>query len=542
MLDFIRKIFSDDYMPHGMCYYWEPAVLWLNVASDILIAVSYYAIPILLFRFAQLRRDITFKWIFVAFGMFILACGTTHLMAAITVWNPVYRLEGTVKLITAAASVATFLLLVPLLPLLVSLPSPSQLAAQVEERRRAEDEVRTINAELEQRVARRTAERHALQDQLLHAQKMEAVGRLAGGVAHDFNNLLTVILGYNEMLGERLRDDPESTEYVEEVRRATQRASALTSQLLAFSRRQVAQPRLVDLSEVVRQTDRMLQRVIGEDITLEIHLEENLPMVKVDPTHMDQVILNLAINSRDAMPGGGKLLIETAAVELSADYTGRHIGAEPGRYVLLAVSDTGTGMDEDTRRRIFEPFFTTKEQGKGTGLGLAIVYGIVKQNGGDILVYSEPGRGTSFKIYLPAVQGTAQATDAGGEIASTPARGETILLVEDDRPVRELARTLLSREGYRVLEARGGAEALLIAAEYRGPIHLLLTDIVMAGPSGSELARDLVAARPGTRVLYMSGYTDNRVVQDGALPPGTEFLQKPFTADGLRRKVREVLG
>jgi len=542
VFDFIRKLFSSDYMPHGMCYYWEPAVLWLNVVSDILIAVSYYAIPILLFRFAQLRRDITFKWIFVAFGMFILACGSTHLMAAITVWNPVYRLEGVVKLVTAAASVATFLLLVPLLPLLVSLPSPGQLAAEVEVRRRAEDEVRTINAELEDRVARRTAERHALHDQLIHSQKMEAVGRLAGGVAHDFNNLLTVILGYDEMLGERLREDRESSEYVEEIRRATQRASALTSQLLAFSRRQVSQPRLVELSAVVRQTDRLLRRVIGEDITLETRLEENLPMVKVDPIHMDQIILNLAINSRDAMPAGGKLTIETATAELSADYSGRHIGVEPGPFVLLAVSDTGTGMDEATRVRIFEPFFTTKEQGKGTGLGLAIVYGIVKQNGGEILVDSEPGRGTSFKIYLPTAEGAAHPTEAGRDRATAPARGETILLVEDDRAVRELARTLLSREGYRVLEARGGSEALQVASEYRGPIHLLLTDVVMAGASGSELARDLLAARPGTRVLYMSGYTDNRVFQDAVDNQEMAFLQKPFTGDGLRSKVREVLG
>jgi CheY-like chemotaxis protein len=331
-------------------------------------------------------------------------------------------------------------------------------------------------------------------------------------------------------------------EYAGEVQRAAQRASALTNQLLAFSRRQVSLPRVVDLNDVVRQIDRMLRRIIGEDVVLEIHLADGLPPVKVDPSNMDQLILNLAVNSRDAMPFGGRLLIETEVVDLSEEYSGQHIGVAAGRYVMLAVTDTGIGMDEATRVRIFEPFFTTKETGKGTGLGLSIVYGIVKQNGGEIMVYSEPGRGTTFKIYLPAASGQAAPLERGAAVAVPAGGGETILLVEDDESVRDLTRTMLHRDRYTVLEAASPAEALRVAAEFPGRIHLLLTDVVMAGASGNDLARELVAARPELRVLYMSGYTDNSVVHHGILTAETPFLQKPFTGDHLRRKVREVLG
>ena len=549
MLEFIRGLFSTDFMPHGMCYNWEPDVLWLNVISDALTALSYYAIPFLLFRFAKRRADITFQWIFLAFGLFILACGTTHALGVVTVWVPVYRLDGLVKMVTALASMATFVMLVPLLPKLIALPSPSQLeqvnrslAGEVEERRAAEEEIRRINEELEARVARRTAARRALEDQLIQSQKMEAVGRLAGGVAHDFNNLLTVILGYNEMLRECVRADAEASEHGEEVQRAALRASALTNQLLAFSRRQVAVPRVLDLSDVVRQVDRMLRRIIGEDIALETHLMEGLPPVKADPSHLDQVIMNLAVNSRDAMPHGGKLLIETAEVELSGEYADRHIGVAPGRYVMLAVTDSGIGMDEATRARIFEPFFSTKEQGKGTGLGLSIVYGIVRQSGGEIMVYSEPEHGTTFKIYLPAIVDATEAVEQPSEIIAPTAGGEIVLLVEDEEQVRRLTRTILEKYGYKVIEASGAAAALEAAAAHHGPIHVLLTDVVMPGGSGSELARELARSRPGVRVLYMSGYTDNSIIKNLILSPGTPFLQKPFTSDGLHRKIRDVLG
>jgi signal transduction histidine kinase len=545
----LHKFFSNDYMPHGMCYLWDPVVLWLNVISDSLIAASYYAIPFLMFSFMRKRRDVGFKGIFVAFAVFILACGTTHVMGAVTVWNPLYHLEGVIKAITAVASLGTFVMLIPMMPVLIALPGPSEMARanlclsrEIAERRTAEENVRRINEELEERVARRTAERAALEDQLLQSQKMEAVGRLAGGVAHDFNNLLTVILGYNEMLRDRVRSDDEATEYSVEVLRAAERASALTNQLLAFSRRQVAIPRVVDLNEIVLGIDKMLRRIIGEDVQLETRLSLGIPAVKVDPSHIDQVIMNLAVNSRDAMPDGGKLTIETALVDLTEEYADRHIGVEAGPYVMLAVSDTGCGMDAATKARLFEPFFTTKEMGKGTGLGLSIVYGIVKQNGGDILVYSEPGRGTSFKIYLPAVMAPAEAlVRTGGGVTAARAT-ETILLVEDDSQVRNLARTILARLGYHVLEAESADEALSITAAYEGQLHLLLTDLVMPRMSGADLARQVQTARPNIRVLYMSGYTDYGVLHHGVLAADTPFIQKPFTSATLSRKVREVLG
>jgi signal transduction histidine kinase len=548
MLDFIRKLFSNDFMPHGMCYLWDPAILWLNVIADSLIAIAYYAIPFLLFRFAQRRRDISFKGIFVAFGIFILACGTTHVMGAITVWNPVYGVEGLVKLVTAAASIITLAMLLPMLPVLVALPSPSELAVvnrklalEIEERRTAEDEVRRINEELEDRVAQRTAERLALEDQLIQSQKMEAVGRLAGGVAHDFNNLLTVILGYNDILREQACQDAEAREYSEEIQRAAERASALTNQLLTFSRRQVAVPRVIELNRMVQLIDKMLRRIIGEDVVLQTHLSEGLPRVKIDPSHMDQVIMNLAINSRDAMPDGGSLIIETAEVQLGKDDPAPHVGFAPGHYVTLAVIDTGIGMDEATRARVFEPFFTTKDKGKGTGLGLSIVYGIVKQNGGEVLVNSEPGQGTVFTIYLPASQAEAESLDGDDETIAVAQAHETVLLVEDEEQVRNLTTTMLERKGYQVLGAANAAEAIQLASSYEKPIHLLLTDVIMPGMGGPELAREIVTARPGTRVLYMSGYTDNGVVKQSMLSKDVAFLRKPFTASALHRKVREAL-
>jgi signal transduction histidine kinase len=549
-------------MPHGMCFQWDPGVLWLHVISDLLIAAAYYAIPVLLFHFSRRRRDVPFNWIFVAFGAFILACGTTHLLAAITVWHPIYRLDGVVKAITALASVSTTLMLIPLMPTLVSLPSPSQLkrvnttlALEIEVRRSAEAEVRTINEELEQRVAARTADykqaledlrsemrrREDLEQQLIQSQKMEAVGRLAGGVAHDFNNLLTVILGYCEMLNEYLKEDPLGRDYVAEVLQASERAASLTHQLLAFSRRQVSAPRIVDLNELVRKIDRMLRRIIGEDVRLEIGLDPSLPAVEVDPGHIDQVIMNLAVNSRDAMPDGGRLTIETTHVNLTEEYAGSHVSPLPGSYALLTVSDTGMGMDADTRAHIFEPFFTTKEKGKGTGLGLSIVYGIVKQNGGEILVYSEPGRGTVFKIYIPAAHAPAQSLPVAGKEADASPATETILLVEDEDQVRTLTRAMLTRQGYRVFDFASAAGALEFLRSQPESIDLLLSDIVMPRMGGLELAREAQGVRPGIRVLLMSGYTETSVSGQGLIAADTVFVHKPFTAASLRAKVREAL-
>ncbi|HEV2446417.1 MAG TPA: PAS domain S-box protein, partial [Candidatus Sulfopaludibacter sp.] len=383
-------------------------------------------------------------------------------------------------------------------------------------------------------------QRRLLEEQFRQSQKLEAVGRLAGGVAHDFNNLLTVIMGYVEMLMLEAQDRPDLLGYAEEVQYAAGRASALTGQLLAFSRRQISQPRVLDLNEIVTHSTKLLRRVIGEDLEISTHLDPGLGLVKADPIHIDQVIMNLVVNARDAMGQGGKLTIETAAVTLDENYTGRHIGVTPGPYVMLAISDTGCGMSDETKSRLFEPFFTTKEAGKGTGLGLSIVYGIVKQNGGEIVVYSELGKGTTFKIDLPIAE--APAALPAGEQRTQQARGsETVLVCEDEPGIRKLVIALLTKQGYRVLETENPRDALEILQAHNGSIHLLLTDIVMPRVNGFELARQARALRPNIRVLYMSGYTDNHVSASWNLDPSTPFLHKPFTAATLAQRVREAL-
>ncbi len=389
---------------------------------------------------------------------------------------------------------------------------------------------------------RDVTEQRLLQQQLVQAQKMEAVGRLAGGIAHDFNNLLTVITSYSDLLLDDLaRDDPRRDD-VEQVRKAAEGAAALTRQLLAFSRQQVLQPRVVDLNVVVGDLRKMLQRVIGEDVDFATVLGADLRAVKADVGQLEQVLMNLAVNARDAMPTGGKLTVETTNVELDTDYTRTHHAAAAGHFVMLAVTDTGTGMDEATQAKIFEPFFTTKGQGKGTGLGLATVYGIVKQSGGFIWVYSEVGHGTSFKIYLPQVAEAADTHRAGAAAPPAVPRGtETVLVVEDAPAVRAVARHVLERQGYTVIEAPGGDAALQLAAAHAGPIHLLLTDVVMPGMSGRQVAERLAIRRPEMRVLYASGYTDDSIVRHGILEEGIAYLQKPFTPESLARKVRAVL-
>ncbi|HTT67536.1 MAG TPA: PAS domain-containing protein [Gemmatimonadales bacterium] len=381
----------------------------------------------------------------------------------------------------------------------------------------------------------------SLENQFRQAQRLEAVGRLAGGVAHDFNNVLTAITGYSDLVLEDLAPDDPKRADLEEIRTAAQRAAALTRQLLAFSRKQVLQSRVLDLNTVVQSLEKMLRRLIGEDVQLAFSPGAELWRVRADPGQIEQVILNLAVNSRDAMPSGGRLTIETANVELDAAYTREHAGATPGRYVLLAVSDTGTGMDAETRSHIFEPFFTTKEQGKGTGLGLATVYGIVKQSGGYVWVYSEPGRGATFKMYLPRVDAPVEEQEPSGEGADVPGGGEAVLVAEDDPAVRAIVADVLSQKGYRVMRAPDGQSALGMAGAHAGRIDLLITDLVMPGMTGRELAEALAAVRPGVRVLYISGYTDDAVVRHGVLEEGLAYLQKPFTPRALARKVREML-
>jgi PAS domain S-box-containing protein len=384
-------------------------------------------------------------------------------------------------------------------------------------------------------------DRRQLESQLLQSQKMEAVGQLAGGVAHDFNNMLTVIGGYSAILLETLDAADANRADVEEIKRAADRAAGLTRQLLAFSRKQVMQPRVLELNtEIIAGLEKMLRRLIGEDIELVTTLGERLGLVSADPGQIEQVIVNLAVNARDAMPEGGRLVIETANVDLGADHAGRHIGVKPGRYVMVAVSDTGCGMSRETMARMFEPFFTTKDKGKGTGLGLSTVYGIVKQSGGDIWVYSEPGQGTSLKVYLPRVEYETEIV-LPTPAPSDHAGSETVLLVEDDETLCVLARRILEARGYMVLEARNGEEALTLCERHEGRIDLVATDVVMPGMNGGMLVERLAAKRPALRVLFMSGYTDDDILRRGIVDPRMAFLPKPFTPETLATKVREVL-
>jgi PAS domain S-box-containing protein len=380
-----------------------------------------------------------------------------------------------------------------------------------------------------------------LEAQYQHAQKMEAVGKLAGGVAHDFNNLLTVILGYAELLLFSPHLDEQNRRLVAEINKSGQHAASLTRQLLTFSRKQVVSPRLLDLNVVIGGVKQMLQRLLGEDVYLTQVLDPDLRLIKADPGQLEQILLNLAVNARDAMPQGGKLTIETTNVYLDETYVRTHADVEPGRYVMLAVSDTGCGMDEATQARLFEPFFTTKEIGKGTGLGLSTVYGIVKQCGGHIWVYSELGRGSTFKVYLPWAEGKTPSAKSGEMLLRAPRGTETVLLVEDEDAVRALARKALETSGYTVLEASRGEEAIRLCQDRPAPIHLLVTDVVMPGMSGRSVAEQAATIHPEMKVLYLSGYTDDAVVRHGVLEAELAFVQKPFTPSLLARKVREVL-
>ena len=389
-------------------------------------------------------------------------------------------------------------------------------------------------------VARDVTDMMLLEQQLAHAQKMDAVGRLAGGIAHDFNNMLSVIIGVSESaLGELHVDDPLRRDF-DDILAAGTRSAALTRQLLAFGRRQLLQPKVTNLNTLNRDTERVLGRMLGEDVELTLLLADDVADVKIDAGQFDQVLVNLVVNARDAMPDGGQLTIETANVTFDEEYARLHVGAQPGQYVMLAVSDTGVGMDEATRARIFEPFFTTKSAGRGTGLGLATVFGIVSQSGGHIWVYSEPGHGTTFKVYVPATQESALPVAHAAPERHVGGH-ERILLVEDEAMVRLFIKRVLERGGYDVVEAANAGEALLLFESKEAPIDLLLTDVVMPRMSGRQLAERLCAADPSLRVLYMSGYTENAIVHHGVLGDGIDFVPKPVTAGTLLPKIRELL-
>jgi two-component system cell cycle sensor histidine kinase/response regulator CckA len=391
-------------------------------------------------------------------------------------------------------------------------------------------------------VGRDITERKQLEDQLHQAIKMEAIGRLAGGVAHDLNNALTPIMGISEILLKELGPGHPIYEDIQEIKESGERCVSLTRQLLAFGRRQPLDMKVLNINDAVINIEKLLARVIGEDIGLVQFLDPELGNVKADVGQLEQIIVNLAVNARDAMPDGGKLTIETKNVTLDEEYSNNHVSTAPGPYVMLAVSDNGTGMDAETRAHIFEPFFTTKEIGKGTGLGLSTVYGIVKQSGGNIGVYSEPGKGTTFKIYLPRVEEEAEETRARKRVSAISYRGsETILLVEDEDSVRKVAKRILEEQGYQILEAGNSEQALKLSESYKRPIHIIITDVVMPGMSGKEMSERLLISRPGIKILFVSGYTDNAIVHHGVLEKGTNFLQKPFTVESLTAKVRTVL-
>lgn len=384
-------------------------------------------------------------------------------------------------------------------------------------------------------------ERKSLEDQLRQSQKLEAIGQLAGGVAHDFNNLLTAITGYSILTLENMSEDNPLYRYVNEVKKAADRAASLTRQLLAFSRKQIMQPKVLNLNSIVSDMDKMLRRLIGENIEFRCVLKEGLGLVKADPGQIEQVIMNLVVNARDSMENGGRLIIETDNVYLNDEYASQHIGVIAGHHVMLAVTDTGTGMDEEVQLRVFEPFFTTKERGKGTGLGLSTVYGIVKQSGGNVWVYSEVDKGTTFKVYLPRLAEEDGVTQENEEPKKIPRGTETILLIEDDEAVRNLAHSALEMYGYNVLVAANGKAAITLCRRYLDPIHLVLTDVVMPEMGGPQVAKRLKLMRPNIRVLYMSGYTEDTIVHQGVLYEGIDYIQKPFLPTTLAIKIREIL-
>jgi PAS domain S-box-containing protein len=680
-MNFLSAFFdTQQFAPHGQCLLWQPDLLILYTVSDTAIGLAYFSIPLALGYFVLKRRDIAFRWIFVFFAVFIVACGMTHIFDVWTLWNPDYGIAGLVKAVTAVSSVGTAILLWDLMPRALALPGPTQLQSlnlllekELGEHRTARAGLEGLNEMLERRVRERTAElereiaqrratetellksreqfrhlflsnplpmwiydrstlgflevndaaienygysreeflamalpeirpqeevdrlmaavqqgvtpyeqssnwrhrrkngdiitvdiftheiaieghnarlavvvdvtqRNIAEEQLRQAQKMEAVGQLTGGIAHDFNNLLAIIQGNIELVQERVRGDAKLSEMIDYALRASERGASLTKRLLAYSRQQPLAPKPVDIAILIAGMTDLLRRALGETIEVKTHMAGGLWATRIDPNELEHAVLNLAVNARDAMPNGGILSIEAENTHLDAAYAEHNIEVKPGPYVMIAITDSGAGMDKEVIGHVFEPFFTTKPVGQGSGLGLSMVYGFVKQSGGHVKLYSEPGHGTTVRLYLPRIAEQQEPEPAGHDTAlAGDHRGEVILVVEDDPDVRQLVLGMVDSLGYRTIAAIDGPSALE-ALERVGKVDLLFTDVVLPrGINGAALAKAAQARQAGLRVLYMSGYTRNAILHNGALDEGVQLITKPFRKADLAQKLREVL-
>ncbi len=519
---------SSTLSPHGICLLWRPELIWLHVMSDSIIALSYFSIPVALSVFVWKRPDIEFGWVFWAFAVFILACGMTHVFAIWTLWIPDYALEGLVKAVTAAASLFTAIMLWPLLPKALALPTPSQL----------------INAQ--QALELESHERRQAEDMLRQTQRMEAVGHLTGGVAHDFNNLLTVIMGNLELAQRHIGTLNEGAQtrmrrVLESAMQGAQRAAALTQRLLAFARRQPLNPKPLNPNKLVTDLSDFFHRTLGENIKAEIVCGAGVWPVEADPGELEAALLNLVVNARDAMSDGGTLTIETSNAYLDDEYCRRNAEVHPGQYAVIAVTDTGRGMDKNVLEHAFEPFFTTKTAGQGTGLGLSQVYGFVKQSGGHVKIDSKIGKGTTVRIYLPRLIHVIAGDEPQARPIVGPHRGETIFVVEDDDDVRSYVAGALGDLNYNIIQSGDAETAWKMLREKNLAVDLLLTDVVLPGKNGRELAEDLKKVRPEIKVLFMTGYSRDAIVHQGRLDPGVALVQKPLTQELLAAKIREVL-
>lgn len=523
---------------HGAGLLWKPELIWLNVVSDALVAVAFFTTAFVLAFFLWRRhRELMFRGVFLIFAIFVAVSGVTRLLSIYTIWVPAYQIEALVKVLLALISIPVTAALLLALPRILVLPTRIQLAnayAALEEEVRQRREAEAM--------VKRFEEKEATESKVRQAQKMEAIGQLTGGVAHDFNNILTVITGTIEILSDAVKDRPHLTQITDLMGGAAARGAELTKHLLAFSRRQPLQPRNTDVNALIVDAARLLRPTLGEHIEIESMLAHDSAPALIDPSQLSTAILNLALNARDAMPDGGKLTLETKNVVLDENYARQNSEVKPGSYVMIAVSDTGTGIPANLLEKVFEPFFTTKEAGKGSGLGLSMVYGFARQSNGHIKIYSEEGHGTTVKLYLPQASGSG-AEEHAGETTSYAGEhsDQTILIVEDDPLVRQYVLAQINRFGFRTLAAANAAEALAIVD---GPerIDLLFTDIMLpGGVNGRQLASEAIKRRPQLKVLYTSGYAENALVHHGRLDAGVLLLPKPYVSADLARMLLTAL-